>query len=233
MKKPKKYYAVVKGVKPGIYTDWNDAKIHVIGFSGAIYKSFKTHKDATDFMKDPLGEKKTVTPQKSIADNKELESPDYIIVYTDGGSLGNPGPGGYGIVIAGRKKISGGFQLTTNNRMELIAVIKTLEYLLESNKKIIIYSDSSYVINGINKGWAKNWKKNNWLKSNGEPVSNPDLWKALLELSAKVKLELRKVKGHSGDPLNEEADQLAKAGARGKDLYQDTEYLKSIQSKLD
>lgn len=233
MKKQKKYYAVVKGIKPGIYTNWDETKNQVNGFSGAVYKSFKTHKEAADFMKDPLIEKKTVTPQKSIADNKELESKDYIIVYTDGGSLGNPGPGGYGIVIAGEKKISGGFQLTTNNRMELMAVIKTLEYLLKSNKKIIIYSDSAYAINGINKGWAKNWKKNNWHKSNGEPVLNPDLWKNLLELSGKVKLELRKVKGHSGDPLNEEADQLAKAGARSKDLYQDTEYLKSIQSKSD
>jgi ribonuclease HI len=231
MKKQKKYYAVVKGINPGIYANWEETKTQVNGFPGAIYKSFKTQKEAADFIKDPSGEKKTGAPIRSITMNRELEPKDCIIVYVDGGSLGNPGPGGYGIVIDGWEKISSGFQLTTNNRMELMAVIKTLENLIDSNKKIIIYSDSSYVINGINKGWVKNWEKNKWFKSNGEPVLNSDLWKNLLELTGKIKLELRKVKGHSGDPLNEEADQLAKAAARSKAFFQDTEYLKSIQSK--
>lgn len=135
-----------------------------------------------------------------------------VIIYTDGGSLGNPGPGGYGVVMKYgenyRKELSEGFRLTTNNRMELLAVIKALEALKKEGLEVHIYTDSQYVMNSVEKGWVFNWEKKNF-----KGKKNADLWRQFLTLYPKQKLKFHWVKGHSGIPENERCDQLAKAAA--------------------
>lgn len=134
-----------------------------------------------------------------------------ITIYTDGACSGNPGPGGWGAVLIynlHRKEISGGEKLTTNNRMELTALIKALE-IVNQKCKINIFTDSKYLCDGINKGWAENWRKNSWKKSDKKPVINPDLWKTLLDLLQKHKYKINWVKGHAGNPENELCDKLA------------------------
>ncbi len=144
---------------------------------------------------------------------------DFVRVYTDGSSINNPGAGGYGIVIqAGENQyeFSRGYQHTTNNRMEMMAVIVALENLQDCREKeVTVYSDSQYTINGIVKGWAKSWKRRNWKKSDGKPALNPDLWAKLLDLTEGFScLQFQWVKGHAGNPLNERADALANSAAR-------------------
>lgn len=130
-----------------------------------------------------------------------------VTVYTDGGASGNPGPGGYGIVLLSgehRKEMSGGFRLTTNNRMELLAVIIALETLKFDGTDVTIYSDSKYVVDAITKGWVFGWEKKGFAKK-----KNPDLWKRFLKIYTKHKVEFVWVKGHAGNELNEVADRLA------------------------
>ena len=137
------------------------------------------------------------------------------IVYTDGACSGNPGPGGWGATIKiGDEtfEIFGGEDNTTNNRMELIAAIKALEYLNE-NHKITLYTDSSYVKDGITK-WIFNWKKNNWKTSTKKPVKNSDLWIQLDEIQNKREVKWNWVKGHAGNLGNERADELARMGIK-------------------
>ena len=139
-----------------------------------------------------------------------------IFLYTDGASSGNPGPGGYGVVLkcAGREKeMSGGFIRTTNNRMELTAFIEALRQLKEPCE-VRLCSDSQYVINGLEKGWAKGWKRRGWKKADGSPALNPDLWEQALEQEARHKLTYVWVKGHAGHPENERCDQLAVAQSK-------------------
>ena len=142
-----------------------------------------------------------------------------IKIYTDGACVGNPGPGGWASVILlenEKKELFGGEKLTTNNRMELTAAIKGLEYctLLEkkqlSLKEIVIYTDSTYLKEGITV-WISNWEKNNWKTADKKNVKNVDLWKKLKELTKSHKIEWHWVKGHSNDPMNDLADKLAKA----------------------
>jgi ribonuclease HI len=134
-------------------------------------------------------------------------------IYTDGACTGNPGPGGWAaVVISQNKKVElfGGEQLTTNNRMELTAAIKALEYCSSKKEKDInICTDSIYVKEGITK-WIKNWEKNNWKTSDKKEVKNIDLWKQLQRLEKPNTVSWQWVKGHSGDPMNELADKLAK-----------------------
>ena len=137
------------------------------------------------------------------------------IVYTDGACSGNPGPGGWGATIKiGDEtfEIFGGEDNTTNNRMELIAAIKALEYLNE-NHKITLYTDSSYVKDGITK-WIFNWKKNNWKTSAKKPVKNSDLWIQLDEIQNKREVKWNWIKGHAGNLGNERADELARMGIK-------------------
>ena len=137
------------------------------------------------------------------------------IVYTDGACSGNPGPGGWGATIKiGDEtfEIFGGEDKTTNNRMELIAAIKALEYLNE-NHKITLYTDSNYVKDGITK-WIFNWKKNNWKTSAKKPVKNSDLWIQLDEIQNKREVKWNWVKGHAGNLGNERADELARMGIK-------------------
>ena len=136
-----------------------------------------------------------------------------IFLYTDGASSGNPGPGGYGVVLkcAGfEKEMSGGFSLTTNNRMELLAVIKGLEAIKWQNAEVHVYSDSSYVVNAINKGWLENWQRKGFAK-----VKNPDLWIRFLNVYKLHRVAFHWIKGHAGHPENERCDALAVAAGAG------------------
>jgi len=140
-----------------------------------------------------------------------------VTIYTDGACSGNPGPGGYGVVMlfddangkTHRKEMSAGYRQTTNNRMEIMGVIKGLEALKEPCS-ITLYSDSQYVVNTIEKGWAKSWRKNNWRRSNKEPALNVDLWEKVLVLLETHKVTCRWVKGHANNPENERCDVLAR-----------------------
>lgn len=154
-----------------------------------------------------------------------------VTIYTDGAARGNPdGPGGYGAVLEyvdGRgelhtKEISAGYQKTTNNRMELMAVIKALE-CLNRPCQIDLYSDSKYVIDAFNQRWIDSWKKKGWKKSDNKPVKNRDLWEALLEFKKPHEITFHWVKGHDGHPQNERCDILATTAADGEDLLEDVE----------
>ena len=134
-----------------------------------------------------------------------------VEIFTDGACSGNPGPGGYGVVMRYKgieKELSGGDSQTTNNRMELSAVIAGLSALKEPCE-VIITSDSKYVIDAVQKGWAKKWQANNWIKSDKKKALNSDLWEELLSLLDKHKVEFIWVKGHAGHPENERCDELA------------------------
>lgn len=134
-----------------------------------------------------------------------------VEIFTDGACSGNPGPGGYGAVLryeGHEKELSGGEAQTTNNRMELTAVIVALE-ALKFPCKVILTTDSKYVVDGIEKGWAQSWRANGWKKKDKKPALNPDLWGRLLDLLEIHKVEFNWVKGHAGHPENERCDALA------------------------
>jgi ribonuclease HI len=146
-----------------------------------------------------------------------------IEIYTDGSARGNPGPGGYGIVLKygnHRKEISQGFSHTTNNRMELLAVIVALEQLKYRGSNVILYSDSSYVCNAINKGWINVWEIKGFRKT-----KNPDLWKRFLKIYREHNVEFIWIKGHSKNPDNDTCDRLAVAASKEKELPEDEGYL--------
>lgn len=149
-----------------------------------------------------------------------------VDIYTDGACSGNPGPGGYGIVLlykGNRKELSQGYKCTTNNRMEMLAVIKGLETLKEPCK-VNLYSDSQYVINSVTKGWVYKWKKNNWKKNKTEPALNVDLWIIMLELLEKHSVNFIWVKGHADNVENERCDFLARESIQKKELLTDENY---------
>ena len=138
---------------------------------------------------------------------------DKIIIYTDGACSGNPGKGGWGAILMFKeheKKISGGLKETTNNQMEIRAVIEALK-IIKKSSQIIIYTDSKYVMDGITK-WINGWKKNGWRTADRKPVKNSELWQELDEEVGKHGIEWRWVKGHSGDKYNDIADELARNG---------------------
>jgi len=150
-----------------------------------------------------------------------------ITIYTDGSSRGNPGPGGYGaVLISGphRKELSGGFKLTTNNRMELLAVITALESLKILGSEVSVYTDSKYVCEAVEKRWVFGWAQKGFAGK-----KNPDLWARFLKIFAQHKVKFHWVKGHAGNALNERCDQLATAAADGKDLLVD-HYFEANQS---
>ena len=136
-----------------------------------------------------------------------------VIIYTDGACSGNPGPGGWGTILdykGKQKELSGGERQTTNNRMELTAVIEGLKALREKCIVTVI-TDSKYVSDGINLGWAKSWKANNWRKKDKKPALNPELWDELLSLIDSHVVTVKWIKGHAGHPENERCDKLAVA----------------------
>ena len=134
-----------------------------------------------------------------------------VEIYTDGACSGNPGAGGYGVILKYKdkiKEISGGEAHTTNNRMELMGVITGLSVLKEPCK-VMLYSDSKYIVDAVNQGWARKWRANNWIKSDKKPALNSDLWGQLLNLLDKHDVTFNWVKGHAGHPENERCDTLA------------------------
>ena len=150
-----------------------------------------------------------------------------VEIYTDGACLGNPGPGGYGVVLLygqHRKELSGGFRRTTNNRMEIMAVIKGLEALGEPCS-VSLYSDSRYVVDAMSKGWARRWKTKGWVRnSRGGKALNPDLWERMLELCDEHEVAFHWVRGHAGNVENHRCDRLAVDAAKVKGLPPDPGY---------
>jgi ribonuclease HI len=149
--------------------------------------------------------------------------PHKVILYTDGAASGNPGPGGFGVVLisgAHRKEISQGYRHTTNNRMELLAVITGLEALKSANCMVTVYTDSRYVSDSIEKGWVFSWEKKNFVGK-----KNPDLWMRLLSIYRKHKIKILWIKGHASIPENERCDFLAVAASQVSDLPDDEGYM--------
>ena len=155
-----------------------------------------------------------------------MASRKHLTIYTDGACIGNPGPGGYGVVLIhgeNHREFSGGFRHTTNNRMELMGPIKALDALNQSCR-ITLHSDSKYVVDAVEKGWARRWRDNGWMRNKRQQAVNPDLWGTLLDLCDKHEVEFRWVRGHANNPDNERCDQLANQAALRKDLPVDKGY---------
>jgi len=153
-----------------------------------------------------------------------------IVIYTDGASRGNPGPGGYGtVMLAGkyRKELSGGFRYTTNNRMELLAVIVGLETLKNESSDVTVYSDSSYVVDAVEKRWIFSWEKKGFKKK-----KNPDLWKRFLKIYRKHHVKLVWIKGHANIPENERCDFLAVEASKKQNLSVDEGYENKTNDNL-
>ncbi len=157
-------------------------------------------------------------------------TPGEIVIYTDGAARGNPGPGGLGVVMIyekHRKELSEGFSLTTNNRMELLAVIRGLETLKRDDLNVKIYTDSRYVSDAVNKGWVFSWEAKRFKNK-----KNVDLWQQFLELYRKYAISFVWVKGHASIPENERCDQLAVEASHSADLLEDSGYVDNIDESL-
>ncbi len=227
----KKFYAVAKGRTTGIFEDWPSAEQQVKGYGGAKFKGFPTRQEAQQWLENPISSRGGTTAKSKPKKKSNIPAKPVpegaVVIYTDGGAINNPGPGGYGVVVCEgdeRREMSGGFRYTTNNRMELMAVIVALNSVLGERRNIVLFSDSSYVVNGVMKGWAKKWRSNNWLKSDKSEALNKDLWAELLDLLDQLKVDFRWVKGHAGNELNERCDRLAVSSARSGGLPVDIGY---------
>ncbi len=246
----KKIYVVLKGRAPGIYDAWfgqGGAMEQVESFPGALYKGFSTYEEARDFaaksgyggLPDRTGRGQAGEPSRKgggRGEPPELHPPeDLVEIYTDGGCLYNPGPGGYGVVviIGGRRsELSGGYRHTTNNRMELLAGITGLKSLGRPGRlPVRVHSDSRYLVDGINKGWARRWRGNNWMRDAVHPAENIDLWSELLDLCERYSPRFVWVKGHAGNKENERCDVLARQAAERPDLPADEAYENGATSK--
>ena len=156
------------------------------------------------------------------------DSPKHVIIYTDGGCIGNPGPGGYGVVLlhgGHRKELSAGYRLTTNNRMELQAAIVALE-ALKSHCQVTVYSDSKYLVDAMKSGSAWRWREHDWRRNpaKAQKVKNPDLWEKLLQVCEKHEVSFQWVKGHANIPENERCDELSMTAAKADDVAIDRVY---------
>lgn len=152
-----------------------------------------------------------------------------VTIYTDGGARGNPGPGGFGAVMLfgqHQKEVKGAYELTTNNRMELMAAISSLELLTEPCE-VTLHSDSKYLVDAINKNWLKGWKQRGWIKSDKKPVLNKDLWKRLDGARKNHQVTWNWVKGHAGNELNERCDELVHEAIDAGNLQIDQGYVDS------
>ena len=237
----KKHYVVLRGHKPGLYRQWfgkGGAAEQVQGFPNAAYRGFHTLEEAAAWLRE-LGADTLPDLPPDLADllahQPELpgdDGPDAlleegkVLLYTDGSALDNPGPGGFGVVLrykGHRKELSGGFRLTTNNRMELLACIEGLKALKQACL-VVLYSDSKYVVEGMTKGWAQRWRANGWRLAGGDSVRNADLWRKLLRLCEQHDVEFRWVRGHSGNRENQRCDRLAVSAAQGRGLPADAGY---------
>jgi ribonuclease HI len=240
-KRKKQYYVVVKGYQPGLYTAWlgeGGAAEQVEGFPQAVYRGFHSLEEAAAWLAGQEEELLSRLPpdlqelleQDHATDQEEsaeaLLKAGKVVIYTDGGAIDNPGPGGYGVVLryrGHRKELSGGFRSTTNNRMELWACIEGLK-ALKQPCEVVLYSDSKYVVNGITKGWARKWQANGWKLSKKRKAENVDLWEQLLALCEQHDVEFRWVRGHAGNPDNERCDQLAMQAASRVNLPPDAAF---------
>jgi ribonuclease HI len=235
----KKYYAVRRGRRPGIYSEWfgsDGAQVQVAGFRGAIYKGFATRGEAEQFLNPATGATGGNRPDKR--DERPDDAAEYdnrIQVFTDGGAVGNPGPGGFGVVIirpdGQRQELCGGYQWTTNNRMEMMGCITALE-ALDGNAAITLHSDSRYLVDAVNKGWARGWQRRGWKKADNAPARNVDLWKRLLPLLDGGDIRLKWVKGHAGNTWNERCDQLVHEAIAKGDLRVDEGYAPEAGSRM-
>lgn len=167
-----------------------------------------------------------------------MSSKKNITLYTDGGSHGNPGPGGYGVVILDngtQKELMGGYRLTTNNRMEIMGAIVGLESLKQPSN-VTLFSDSKYLVDAMMKGWVTRWRANGWKRDKKEKAKNIDLWKRLLKAGEKHTVAYQWLKGHAGHPGNEHADKLTNLAVKGKLLvdkgYESEAGKKTQQSKM-
>ena len=242
-KRKKSYYAVARGRETGIYEEWSGegaAEEQVKGFRGALYKGFHTQDDAKKWLRQHGGvhqpaskhqpgqaevEHTIANAGKGGKSSSASRRAGGVRIYTDGGAIVNPGPGGYGVVILDgkrRKELSGGRRRTTNNRMELMACLEGLK--AAKKRSVVIYSDSRYVINGIEKGWARRWRANGWMRNKTQSAENADLWAELLEQCDIHDVGWVWVKGHAGNRENERCDQLARLAVRKKRLPPDTAY---------
>jgi ribonuclease HI len=237
----KKHYVVLRGHKPGLYQQWfgkGGAAEQVQGFPNAAYRGYHTLEEAARWLRELGADTIPDLPPDLaalLAEQPELardDNPDAllkegkVLIYTDGSALDNPGPGGYGVVLrykGHRKELSGGLRLTTNNRMELKACIEGLKALKQACS-VVLYSDSKYVVEGMNNRWAERWRANGWRREDGDNVKNADLWRKLLRLCGQHEVEFRWVRGHSGNRENQRCDQLALAAAGRRGLPADTGY---------
>ena len=212
----KKFYAVKRGRKTGLFTVWAECAAQVKGFQGAVYKGFMTEEEARAW----LGGADARTEQpRAAAEMAEPSAPDAdYIIHTDGSCLRNPGgAGGWAAVIetaatGAVEEKSGGDPETTNNRMELTAALMALSAVPEG-ARVALYTDSQYLKNAFTKFWLPAWKKRGWKKADGEPVLNQDLWVQLDAAFATRQVQFHWVKGHAGNPRNERCDALARAEA--------------------
>jgi ribonuclease HI len=237
----KQYYVVIHGRRPGLYDRWfgeGGASEQVDGLADAVYKGFYTLQEAVEWLHEihaatmpglapELADLLELHPGQPYRDDSDaLLKAGKIVIYTDGGAIDNPGPGGYGVILCyqgHRRELSGGFRWTTNNRMELLACIEGLK-ALKRRCSVVLFSDSRYVVNGMAKGWAARWQAKGWKLPDGQDVKNADLWRQLVELCRQHDVEFRWVRGHSGNPNNERCDELAMAAAQGMDLATDVAY---------
>ena len=240
-KKKKQYYVVVHGRRPGLYRQWfgeGGAAEQVEGFPDAIYKGFFTREEAmgwlaqfsretlTEFAPNLLDLLESHPPPPRAEGPSALLHAGKVLIYTDGSTLDNPGPGGYGVVLRygeNRRELSGGYRWTTNNRMELLACIEGLKALTR-RCSVVLFSDSKYVVNGMTEGWVERWQASGWKLNNGQDVKNADLWQQLVEACQGHEVEFRWVRGHSGNPDNERCDRLALKAAQGQNLAADLAY---------
>ena len=149
-----------------------------------------------------------------------------VLAFSDGAALGNPGPGGYGVVLRygdAVNELSAGYRHTTNNRMELLGAIVALE-TLKRRCSVILTTDSRYVVDGISEGWAEKWRANGWRRGKRGRALNPDLWTRLLDAASRHDVRFEWVRGHAGHPENERCDQLASEAAQGANLATDEQY---------
>ena len=220
------FYAIKTSLGEKIVESWDECvKFRDLAPSNAKFKKFAKVEDAQEFLRSlggigaapkkdetfavPLVSSPVSEKKKSNPNNKQ--SRPHVIIYSDGACSGNPGPGGWGAILRygeHEKELSGGEQNTTNNRMELTGVICALQILKEPCI-VELYSDSKYVIDALEKGWARSWRDKGWVKSDKKPALNPDLWKTLLSLCETHQVHTHWVKGHAENPYNNRCDQLA------------------------
>ena len=223
----RKFYAIARGRKPGIYDVWAVAEPQIKGFTGAVYKGFAQFDEAVAWFREKTNQEPALFTEQRGAANEptpRATSPTAdlaaylaqgkVVIFTDGGADPNPGPGGYGVVMLfgergqHRKELSGGFRRTTNNRMEITACIQAL-LTLNRNSEAVIFTDSRYLADTIEKSWAVRWRKNGWKRSEGSPAINADLWAQMLDLLDQHTVSFVWVKGHAGTRENERCDWLA------------------------